>query len=282
MNKNTGANYELLTQQLYQKLLDYEHGQYKKITVQHDIQIVGKTSIKHQVDAYWEFELAGVHYKTIIEVKEWKSKVKKEQVMGFKAKIDDISGFPTGIFVSKSGFQRGAIEYARVHGIKLVSIDETHKMNHLVMRCCSYSPHIEHFEIMADQKWVEKKKVEHGIYGEIAMPCYSADAILCDDNGYEKPLINFIREALNPYFDKPGKEINHVAYAFEEPWYLLTRDKRLQKMLIRSFEFDLSFAENVKTMEFHPDEAVDYILRDIIDGTQIAFNSVHGIIHSDT
>jgi hypothetical protein len=35
-------------------------------------------------------------------------------------------------------------------------------------------------------------------------------------------------------------------------------------------------------MEFHPDEAVDYILRDIIDGTQIAFNSVHGIIHSDT
>ena len=96
---NAGKSYELLAQWIYQQLLDYQNDGYRKIEVQHDVQVLGKTGVEHQIDIYWEFELAGVLYKTIIEVKDWRTKVKKEQIMGFKEKLNDIAAFPCGIFV---------------------------------------------------------------------------------------------------------------------------------------------------------------------------------------
>ena len=45
--KNTGKPYELLAQWIYQQLLDYQNDGYRKIEVQHDVQVLGKTGVEH-------------------------------------------------------------------------------------------------------------------------------------------------------------------------------------------------------------------------------------------
>ena len=135
MNKNTGNTYEKLTQKLYQQIVDLDTKDYEKIEVKHNIKTKGKSGLEHQIDVFWEFTLGGVRYATVIEVKDWKSKVKKSDIMAFTEKIKDIPGFPTGIYVSKSGFQRGALEWAQLHGVKLVTISEMETMNHIHLVC---------------------------------------------------------------------------------------------------------------------------------------------------
>ena len=48
--------------------------------------------------------------------------------------------------------------------------------------------------------------------------------------------------------------------------------------LLKGFEFDFFITESQEYKEFHPDGAVDYLLRDLLEGTQIGFNSVHGVV----
>lgn len=279
--KNSGKSYELLTQWIYQQLLDYQNKGYRKIEVQHDILLLGKTGVEHQVDIYWEFELAGVMYKTIIEVKDWQTKVKKEHIMGFKEKLNDIASFPCGIFVSKSGFQSGAIEYARVHGIKLVTIDETNTMNHLYINYKLRFPHIEKLSIILDKKWLTLEKENKGLLSVTELSRRVSEAILCDGDQNQEPLLNFIRQAQKSHLDDDPGVKSHIIYKFEKPWYILTGDENIPKALLKGFEFDFFITESQEHQEFHPDEAVDYLLRDLLEGTQIGFNSVHGVVNID-
>ncbi len=121
---NTGKSFEILTQKVFQAILDYDDPMLKTIAVEQNKIIQGITGTTHQIDVYWEFERAGIKYQTLVEVKDWKSKVKQDQIQSFHSVLRDIPGQPTGIFVSKNGFQRGAKQYAKTHGIELAIINQ--------------------------------------------------------------------------------------------------------------------------------------------------------------
>lgn len=278
MRKNNGKSYELLTQKLFQDFLNYESPDYQKITVQHDVQIVGKTGVEHQIDVYWEFEYAGVRYRTILEVKDWNSKVKKEQIMGFKSKLDDITGASAGIFVSKGGFQKGAIEYAKVHGIKLFLINETHLINHIIIHQHLRCPHVEHLSVILDKESLESEKRTRGISGNIIISRLVSQVTLQNNCGEERLLSEFIRDAEKPYLNRNDDIKTHITYKFENTWFLLTEDDRLPKIRINGFEFDFYTTTSEEVIKVDPDWVADYILHDVIDGTQTKFNSVHGVI----
>ena len=67
MNPNT--EYEKFAQEIYQGLLNEER--IKAIQVQHNVKLRGKSGQLHQVDVYWEYELAGVNHKVAIECKNY-------------------------------------------------------------------------------------------------------------------------------------------------------------------------------------------------------------------
>ena len=124
-NKNTGKTYEEHVRDIFQAIVDYDPGfDYKKISVKHNVTLPGKSGTTHQIDVCWEFEIGGILYRTIVEVKDWKSKVKQEHIHSFYTVINDIAGCSNGIFVSKSGFQSGAITFAKANGISLLQIDK--------------------------------------------------------------------------------------------------------------------------------------------------------------
>jgi hypothetical protein len=67
-----GKNYEIFVQNLYQALLDSEiQGLQKNIKIERNKMILDKNGINREFDLYWEYEFAGITYKTVIECKDY-------------------------------------------------------------------------------------------------------------------------------------------------------------------------------------------------------------------
>ena len=119
--KNTGKPYEQLTEQVFTRLL--AHGGHVCANVRRDIILQGK-STKHQIDVYFDFMAGPALYQTLVQCKDWGAPVKQEQVLAFHDVLNDIPGQPRGIMVARSGFQEGAHNVARHHGIELYELRE--------------------------------------------------------------------------------------------------------------------------------------------------------------
>ena len=112
--------YELLTKEIYQTLLNAEG--LKTIDVCHNVKVKGK-AFEHQIDVYWEYEIAGIKHKVAIECKNYNTEVSVGKVRDFYGVLADI-GNVSGIMVTKIGFQKGAKEYAQHYGINLKELRE--------------------------------------------------------------------------------------------------------------------------------------------------------------
>lgn len=118
--KERGKSFEELVQYVYQELLFLEG---KDIQVSRDIKILGKSGAKHQIDAYYQFELVGVIHRVVIECKNHTRPITKGNVQEFYGKLIDLDNC-IGIMVSSSGFQQGAETVASHYGIELIPMGE--------------------------------------------------------------------------------------------------------------------------------------------------------------
>jgi hypothetical protein len=119
--KNTGTEYELLVRDIFQAIVNQK--QVTNVNVEHNLTLQGNTS-PHQIDVYWKFEHIGITYENVIQAKDWGSRVKQEQLFAFNCVLDDLPGRPKGIFVTRTGYQKGAKKYADAHGIILYKLHE--------------------------------------------------------------------------------------------------------------------------------------------------------------
>lgn len=70
------------------------------------------------IDTAIRYELFGASYLTLVECKLHRNPIKREDVQVLHSKIQSVGGHK-GIFVSSSPYQRGALDFARTHGIAL-------------------------------------------------------------------------------------------------------------------------------------------------------------------
>ena len=129
MNPNT--EYEKFAQEIYQGLLNEES--IKAIQVQHNVKLRGKSGQLHQVDVYWEYELAGVNHKVAIECKNYNKPVSVGKVRDFYGVLSDLNNV-NGIMVTKVGYQKGAKEFATHYGINLKELRLPNKEESIIGR----------------------------------------------------------------------------------------------------------------------------------------------------
>ena len=113
---NPNIKYERFTQEIYQQLVNLDV--VRTTTVQHDVKLEGRSGQKHQIDVYWEYEIAGNKHRVAIECKNYNKQVPISKVRDFKGVLDDLNGV-NGIMVTKVGYQEGAKNYAKEYGISL-------------------------------------------------------------------------------------------------------------------------------------------------------------------
>ncbi|GAA0547481.1 hypothetical protein GCM10010172_31590 [Paractinoplanes ferrugineus] len=73
------------------------------------------------MDVTARFQLAGMDFLILFECKRHKTRVKRSDVQVLHTKLQSI-GAHKGVVVSAAGFQRGALEFAEMHGIACVRL----------------------------------------------------------------------------------------------------------------------------------------------------------------
>lgn len=117
----TWQEYEAITKYIYE-MLGSKYG-IKVKGYGKDCKVVGKSTVKHQVDVLTEQLDQGKPFLTAIECKFLKDKVTKDTVMKLHGIMADCD-ITSGIIVSKMGFTRDTLTYAEHLGIRLVELRE--------------------------------------------------------------------------------------------------------------------------------------------------------------
>lgn len=87
----------------------------------HDV-VVGPDGT-YDFDATVRYRLLGMDFLVLVEAKHHRHPIKREVVQVLESKIRSV-GAHKGVIVSTAQFQRGALEFARTHGVALVQVTE--------------------------------------------------------------------------------------------------------------------------------------------------------------
>lgn len=115
-----GTEYEQFVKSVYEAFLAQDG---LTVNVEMHKIIQGKSGADHEIDVYWQFEIAGKIYKTAVECKHYNSTVEKGHVQEFWAKLEDI-GDISGIMATKKGYQKGALTFGHYNKIEMLIIKE--------------------------------------------------------------------------------------------------------------------------------------------------------------
>ncbi len=262
--KNTGKGYEQVVQKVFQSILDQKF--VKNITVQHDVTLQGK-STTHQIDVYWEFSDGISTYATIVQAKDYSSNVSQDKLLTFKGVIDDLPNHPKGIFVTKTGYQRGAKAYAEANGILLYELRQpTDKdwegyIRDISIKLTMFSPNVSDLKIWIDYKWLNENY--KNIPKRIQMSGNDDEVFLYNGN---KEKVASIYELKNSLIKKYGQENSsqYVEEIFDKPTFINYAKDGIDWLKINKISFNLSFRTYQDTIEINGDDIVKFILKDVL------------------
>lgn len=165
---NNGKDYELFVANLQQALLNAEQvTTQKNISIEVNKKLLDSCGIEREFDIYWEYELAGFVYKTVIECKDYSSKVSVEKIDALIGKVKDLPDLKA-VFATKMGYQSGAKAKAEQNKIDLLivreqndsdwtDIDGTPFIKTICINTHIISPaQIQKFTPLLDAKWIEQ------------------------------------------------------------------------------------------------------------------------------
>ncbi|GHN01556.1 hypothetical protein WSM22_30450 [Cytophagales bacterium WSM2-2] len=191
MNDNT--DYEKFTQEIYQTLINVQG--IDTIDVKHNVKLAGKSKQEHQIDVYWEYEMAGVKHRTAIECKNYNREVSIGKVRDFYSVLSDLTNV-NGIMVTKVGYQAGAKKFADFYGINLKELrfpndkDWKGRIKTIVFQMKMVLPNIRQRIPLFDNEWL-KENIKFPDSGQMTYNLQGmADEIkILDESG--QPITNF-------------------------------------------------------------------------------------------
>jgi hypothetical protein len=203
---------------------------------------------------YWKFEKAGVPYETIVQAKDWSSPVDQGELFKFNCVRWDLPGPPKGIFVTRTGYQSGAREYAEAHGIILYKLREVaprssvrittlgwanYKVIPMALRGSKkneepmegrilgflwtvFEPQFSDFNFQPDILWLEQAPLTPNVdFSTIKFPCLPfRDIILYDENHTAVSNLDLVLQQALEVMKAEKVDKKHVVHAFENPTFL--------------------------------------------------------------
>ncbi|HEC8330579.1 TPA: hypothetical protein RG647_RS19760 [Providencia rettgeri] len=174
---NSGKEYEELVRDIQYSLIVAENiPSLSNINIEKNKKIKDRSGIEREFDIYWEFEIGGNLYRSVIECKDYSTPISIEKIDAFIGKTSDIPGLKL-IYATRTGYQSGAKIKAEQHNIQLLIIREQHdsdwitedgepllKTIHLNIMV-NLLPTITNFTVRVDSEWFKSQKdyTEHDV-----------------------------------------------------------------------------------------------------------------------
>jgi len=273
--KNTGKEYERLTMQIFKGILAQD--EVKNLQIEHDVQLQGLIN-EHQIDVNWRFQVGGIEHRVLVQAKDWTSKVKQEQMQAFVQILNDIPGQPRGVFVTRTGYQLGALQLGKAKGVELYTLREPTEadwkglIRNLHVQVNAVIPWHSSPETIYDADWVNEQLTQVGVA--------SGEPVPVSVTGFENKVwlydevddpIETVADVTQSLFPTHEGEVapTQVTRVFSEPTYLHSdADLRLPRVKIKSLSFQIQGTIHQSQATLKGDDAVRYMLKNITDGTQ--------------
>ncbi len=276
MSKNTGKEYEKLTQYIFDQIVNQQ--QVNTIEVQHDVVLQGK-STTHQIDVYWRFEVGGEEYSTIVQAKDWKNKVPQKEMLAFNDIIRDLPYGTKGIFVSQSGYQKGAIEVAKANGITIYELrppkssDWAGYIKTVNISIQAKYPVYEDIEISIDEEWL-KEHAEITIKNRLRFCCAGEDYLYDEHN---VPYITF-KELIEFLINQNPDDVKYVEHVFDEDTFAVIGNKYVK---IKSIKGNFGYSFSTDSIVIDAEDFVGAILKNVVSGDSKMFDKQYRLKKSD-
>jgi hypothetical protein len=288
------VEYEQVTRAIFQALVDQDEA--RNIDVQHNVTLPGKF-LNHQVDVYWKFESGGIEYSTVVECKDWNRPLEQEKLLAFKSKLEDLNN-PTGVIVTRSGYQSGALKYAHAHGIYLYELfeepplvmkegtfgrmkvtpylinDQSQEIE-LVAEWIFYEPHYVDNRFYVDRDWFEVQlgKFEDEIVPEISqfkLPVQRLSMTkLYDETHNEIGNVLAIFAKRSEQMLENNETSGRLIHRFSESTFLKTEHRLLPYLKVTGLSTNVTIKKHepiirpMRTQGF-----VHFVLRNLRDGSE--------------
>lgn len=267
---NPNIEYEKFTQEIYQKLLNADAP--KATNVQHNVKLKGKSGQEHQIDVYWEYEIAGVKHKVAIECKNYNKTVEIGKVRDFFGALYDLNDVK-GIMATKKGYQKGAKEYASYYGIDLKElrvpnqgetiIGEIEQVFSILSRRClflvdenyaetekfsvtRYKQRMDSIGLNNTSKWIDSTHI----------PLQLIDDSIIDSNGVYITSLNEIQETL------PENSESNIVFKYDDA-YVNTIWGNIK---INEIKFEYKYSNEKQVIQIDAHGFVKAILIDALNG----------------
>ena len=270
MNPNT--DFELFTQWVYQRLVNNDV--LKPTKVQHNVKLKGKSGCEHQIDVYWEYEIAGNLHRVAIECKNYDSLVPVGKVRDFQGVLADLNNV-NGIMVSRKGYQEGAKKYADQYGISLKVVRQP-AWNEIIGSITTVvHADIRHTLYLIDEDWIAEHsfdlnklrkfyasfQFEKADYWRAAthFPVETKDHFIRDGKGKKITSLEELEQQL-PENPEPGTSF---MFPFEDGWL---ESQYWGPVRIREVKFEFESKTQETTINLAADDFVAAILEDALGG----------------
>ena len=267
---NPNIKYEKFTQEIYQELVNADV--LKTTEVQHNVKLKGRSGQEHQIDVYWEYEIAGTKHKVAIECKNYNKTVAIGKVRDFYGVLYDLKNV-AGIMVTKVGYQKGAKEYASEYGISLKElrtpkpseaiIGEVELNFDIAVRRCLFLVNADYSE--TDKFSVSKYKHfldcmslnnESSWASSTHVPLELVDRNIVNSNGVTIATLEKIEKEL------PKDSDSDIVFKYEDAFV----NTRWGKIKINEIKYEYKYTNEKKTIVVDAQYFVKAILKDALNG----------------
>jgi len=112
----TSTDYEKVAQRVYSAILAAQG--IDTVDVRHNVGVLGRSGVEHQIDVYWKFRYAGIEHKVLIECKHYSQTIDLIHARNMLGLVTDIPN-SQGVLVTTVGFQAGVVNLCAHYGIGL-------------------------------------------------------------------------------------------------------------------------------------------------------------------
>lgn len=267
---NPNIEYEKFTQEIYQELVNADV--LKTTKVQHNVKLKGRSGQEHQIDVYWEYEIAGTKQKVAIECKNYNKTVAIGKVRDFYGVLCDLNNV-AGIMVTKVGYQKGAKEYASEYGISLKELRTPNPGEAIIGEVeMNFDISVRRCLFLVDENDSETEKFSVSRYKQF-LSWMSLDNESSWANATHIPLELNDRTIINSHgitiasFDKieedlPKDSDSDIVFKYEDAFV----NTRWGKIKINEIKYEYKYTNEKKIIAIDAQDFVKAILKDVLNG----------------